>query len=76
MGHNNMGNLLVSNAVDQGLDMSLIIRSRVDYSDFAFAQYVRTCSMEGERTWVPGGDTAKTCSNQFSDAIGEVMVFD
>jgi len=52
----------------------LIIRSRVDYSDFAFAQYVRTCSMEGERTWVPGGDTAKTCSNQFSDAIGEVMV--
>ena len=32
--------------------------------------------MEGERTWVPGSDTAKTCSNQFSDAIGEVMVFD
>ena len=76
MGHNNMGNLLVSNAVDQGLDMGLIIRSRVDHSDFTFAQYVCTRSMEGERAWVPGGDTAKTCSNRFNDAIGEVMVFD
>jgi len=71
-----MGNLLISNAVEQRLYMSLIIRPRVDYSDFTFAQYVSTRSMEGERTRVPGSNTAKTFRYRLNRAIGEVMVFD
>ena len=76
MGDNNMGNLLIGNAVEQRLYMSLIIRPRVDHSDFTFAQYVGTRSMKCKRTRVPGSKTAKTCSHLFNRAVGEVMVFD
>ena len=76
MGDNDVGNLLARNTVKLCLNMGLIIWSRVDYSDFTFAQYVSTGSVEGERARVPGGDTAKACSNRFNDTIGEVMVFE